>query len=169
MNMNTNIYFAAVSGTWNLFALTTQSFGTCSKLLYSPADLTCMRRTLFQWIGMDWNDQEWPTEQTRMVDSSLFGSWFGTVELGHKQEVMDWNCYFSWVCKKYTIGVRSPSALMQSSNKENKCRIVCSLSASSWIHVCKPSPWEGRNKIKIELLSEVYDILRTHVKYEFLI
>ncbi len=40
--------------------------------------------TLFKWIGMDWNDQEWPPEQTCMVNSCSFGSRFGTVGLGHK-------------------------------------------------------------------------------------
>ncbi len=44
---------------WNFFVLATQSFWRYSKLSYSPANPTWLRRTLFEWIGMDWNDQEW--------------------------------------------------------------------------------------------------------------
>ncbi len=70
--------------------LGTQTFWTCSKLSYRPAEATRMRRTLFELIviviviaRMTKNDQEWSLEQTRIVNSSSFGSRFGSVGLGH--------------------------------------------------------------------------------------
>ncbi len=66
-----------------------QTFWTCSKLLYWPAEATRMRRTLFELIviviaRMTRNDQEWSPEQTRIVNSCSFGSRFGPVGLGHQ-------------------------------------------------------------------------------------
>ncbi len=71
---------------WKLFVLGTQSFWTCSTLSYRPAEATRTRRILFQLIVIAWmtrNDQEWSLEQTQIVNSSSFGSRFGTVGLGH--------------------------------------------------------------------------------------
>ncbi len=75
---------------WKLFVLGTQTFWTCSKLSYQPAEAIRTRRTLFELIviviviaRMTRNDQEWSLEQTRIVNSSSFGSRFGTVGLGH--------------------------------------------------------------------------------------
>ncbi len=68
--------------------LGTQTFWTCSKLSYWPAEAIRTRRTLFKLIviviaRMTRNDQEWSPEQTWIVNSSSFGSRFGTVGLGH--------------------------------------------------------------------------------------
>ncbi len=62
---------------WNLFVLATRRFWTCSKLSYSPSNPKRMRRTQFEWIGMDWNDT--PDK----LEWSSFGNRFGTVGLGH--------------------------------------------------------------------------------------
>ncbi len=73
---------------WALLGI--QTFWTCSKLSYWPAEATRTRRTLFELIvivtviaGMTKNDQGWSLEQTRIVNSSSFGSRFGAVALGH--------------------------------------------------------------------------------------
>ncbi len=79
---------------WTL--LYTQNIWTCSKLSYQPAEATWMRRTLFEWIviviviaRMTRNDQEWSPEQTQIVNSSSFGSRFGTLRLGHSTCCVD--------------------------------------------------------------------------------
>ncbi len=71
-------------GIWNYL--------TYSKLSYRPAEATWTRRTLFELIvivivitRMTRNDQEWSPEQTRIVNSSSFGSRFGTVRLWYDQ------------------------------------------------------------------------------------
>ncbi len=61
---------------WKLFALGTQTFWTCSKLSYWPAEAIRTRRTLFELIviviviaRMTRNDHQWSLEQTRIVNS----------------------------------------------------------------------------------------------------
>ncbi len=73
---------------WKVFVLGTagtQTFWTCSKNLYRPAEATRTRRILFELIviviviviaRMTRNDQEWSPEQTQIVNSSSFGSRF---------------------------------------------------------------------------------------------
>ncbi len=73
--------------------LCARTFWTCSKKSYWPAEATRTRRTLFELIviviviaRMTRNDQEWSPEQTRIVNSSSFGSRFGTVGLVQYQQ-----------------------------------------------------------------------------------
>ncbi len=54
-----------------------------SKLSCWPTEVPWMRSTLFEFTGICQNDQERSPDRTRMVNSSLFGSRFLTVRLGH--------------------------------------------------------------------------------------
>ncbi len=95
---------------WALLGIRT--FWTCSKLSYQPAEATRTRRTLFELIviviviaRMSKNDQEWSLEQTRIVNSSSFGSRFGTVGLGHYRDISPFSsCHYTYLyttCNPY--------------------------------------------------------------------